>query len=454
MATRSPAIGLVGHSRQRGVTAAFFFVVFTLYALTMARSMWHTDVFGANWTSWHIATTGSPWIDGTRIPEVGNRSDYLLAITPTANGHTAFGRFPGVVAASLPAYLVFGQENMSIIPGSLTAAFLSACSVALVFSALRRHLTQRQALVSAIVFGFATPMWTISANLLWPHTITVLGIAGMAWAASSGRWWAAGVFGGIGLWGRVHAALIVAVLGLGVALRRRQLGPLVKSGVASAVFLLGSCAWNRWMYGSWSPLAGYGESNVTASAGAYSTSLSNQLGMWISPDRGILVWTPIVALLLPALARSWGTLPDWSRSLAVGGLMYTLLQAAMITFTGGDSFYGYRYGLEFLACATPALALSQDRMGRTARVLAGPVVALQLFAFLLGAVVDSLYVPRSEVWHRNAFVHGLDIMGSAGWVLAGLVTVGGLLLALRAVNRTVYDDVLSDTQRVADPMSS
>src|SRR4051794_16816218 len=190
-------------SRARRMTAALLLVAFAVYALTMSRTLWTTDVFGANWTSWHIATTGSPWIDGTSIPEVGHRSQSLLAIVQTHHGHTAFGRFPGVVVAGLPAYLI-ASGSMSTVPGSLTAALLTACTLALLFNALRRPLTDTGALLAAVVFGFSTPVWSVSANLMWPHTITVFGIAGMAWASSRERWWLTGVFGGIALTGRLH----------------------------------------------------------------------------------------------------------------------------------------------------------------------------------------------------------------------------------------------------------
>lgn len=423
------------HNHPSVATAALFLVTFAIYALTMSTGFLHTDVFGSNWTSWHIATTGTPWIDGVRIPQMGTRPDSLLAIVHTSAGHSAFVRFPGTVAAALPAYFLFGRGSMSVVPGSVTAALLSAIAVCLMFNALRRYLSVRRALASAVVFGFATPVWTISANLLWPHTITVLGIAGMAWAASTGRWWWAGVFGGIALSGRVHTALIAAFLGLGVGLRRRDPGVVLRIGLTSTAFLLANCAWCRWTYGSWNPLGGYGQSGLSGTTQAYASSVSNQLGMWVSPDRGILVWTPIVLLLLPALARSWRELPDWSRSLLVGGLVYTLVNTAMITFTGGDAFYGYRYGLEFLASATPALALSQVRMGAVARILAGPVLALEFFAFALGAISPNLWVPESDVWHRNAFIYGLHLGGPASWVLVALAAIGGLVISVRSVTR-------------------
>ncbi len=57
---------------------------------------------------------------------------------------------------------------------------------------------------------------------MWTHPVTLLGIGGMAWAASRDRWWLVGLFGGVALWGRLHTALIVAILGLAVAVARRR----------------------------------------------------------------------------------------------------------------------------------------------------------------------------------------------------------------------------------------
>ncbi|HEX3298193.1 MAG TPA: hypothetical protein VHR85_15360 [Nocardioides sp.] len=438
-------------NRRRPIAAWLFLVAFAVYALTMSRTLWTTDVYGANWTSWHIVTTGSPWIDGARIPDVGHRSTELLAIVHTHGGHTAFGRFPGVVAATLPAYVLLGSGAMSIVPGSLTAALLTAGALTLLFLALRRSLTERQALLAVVLFGFTTPVWTVSANLMWPQTLTVLGIAGMAWASATGRWWWAGVFGGIALWGRVHAAIIVAVLGLAVGLRRRDPGIVLRIGLTSGAFLAASCAWIHWVYGTWNPLGAYDTGTVGANADAYRFSIPNQLGMWVSPDRGLLVWTPLVLLLLPALVRSWSSLPDWSRSLLVGGLVYTVLGGALNTFTGGDGFYGYRYGLELLASATPALALSHRRMGRVERALFGPVAAVQAFAFLLGGLYENLYLSQTVAWHQNAFVHALDRIGPAGWVVTALVALVGFLVGRRFSRVTGPTRVAGD--RTVDEVS-
>ena len=42
-------------------------------------------------------------------------------------------------------------------------------------------------LAVALVLGLTTPVWAVAANALWTHTVTILGIAGMAWAASRAK---------------------------------------------------------------------------------------------------------------------------------------------------------------------------------------------------------------------------------------------------------------------------
>jgi hypothetical protein len=417
-----------GHvTRAIAVPVVLFAGVFFVYALTISHSLVSLDVWSANFGSWHLARTGNPWIEGLRIPLLdGNplRHEWVLE----THGHTVIGRSPGVIAAALPAYLLLGSSSFSTDPGGLSAAALTAGAVVLMFGALRTRLSRRDALVCAIVFGLGTPVWSVAANGMWPHTITVFGICGMAWASGTGRWWWAGVFGGITLWGRLHASLIVAVLGVLVGIRRRSAAIVLQVGVVSSVFLLLISAWTRWMYGTWDPTASYDTSQFTDYAVDNRFSVVNQLGFWVAPDRGILVWTPVIVLLLPALVRSWRDLPDWSRSLVWGGLAYTVLQGVLNRFSGGDVFYGYRLGLEMLACLTPALAFSVPRVGRVAGPLLGPVVALQLVAITWGATRDTAYLPFDQAWHHNAFEVAVRHDGVAGWCYVALAVSLGFLV--------------------------
>ena len=431
--------------------AAVFFMSCSVYLLTFAHFAISPDVYGSNWTAWRLATTGSPYIDGAKLDGVSQALRGHMLIIQTPEGHTVFGRFPGVVAASLPAYFASGSNSFSEVPGDLTAAILTAVTVTLMFAALRPRLRTWQAALAAGVFGFATPVWSVAANQMWPHTITLLGIAGMAWASSTGRWWWVGVFGGLTLWGRLHASVIVAVLGLGVALRRRDPWIAVRVATMSGLFLVALSCWIRWMYGTWNPLGPYPSTAVGQNADRYRFDIVNQLGMWVAPDRGILVWTPVILLLLPALARSWPALPDWSRSLVYGGLVYTVLGCALNTFTGGSDFYGYRYGLEMLACAVPALAMSAPAMGRSARLLMWPLLGVQFLAIALGSVNDGNGLADWFSWKKNAFISQVVILGSPGWALVAASALLGWALGLfveRRLERTRTD--VSGTAADAD----
>jgi hypothetical protein len=191
--------------------------------------------------------------------------------------------------------------------------------------------------------------------------------------------------------------------------------------------LLGMCAWNHWMYGSWNPAAAYQSSTFAHYASTGGLGLTNQLGIFFAPDRGLFVWTPALLTLAPAIVRSWRGLPDWSRLLVVAGLAYTVLQCVLDDYDGGFGFYGYRLGLEMLACATPAAAISAARMGSVARRLLGPLLALQVFAIGIGAAVDtSALLGPPESWHDNEFIHLMSQVGLAAYPLVIAVAAVGV----------------------------
>jgi hypothetical protein len=393
-------------------------VAFGVFVLTAARSTVSIDVWSAHFAAWHLAHTGSPWIDGTPVPILDNNPLREQFVRETVTGHLAITRSAGVVAAGVPAYWLAGTATPTEWPGGATAALLMAFSVLFVFLALERSVPRRTAVLAAAAFGFATPVWSVAANGIWPHTVTVFGITGMAWASSRRRWWLVGLFGGVALWGRVHAALIVAIVGVLLGWWRRDVGIVVRIAIVSGTFLLGLCAWNHWTYGTWSPSAAYETSMFTGYARTHGVSLGNQLGMWFAPNRGIFVWTPALLLLVPALVRSWKTLPDWSRALVWAGLAYTIAQGVLDDYDGGFGFYGYRLGLEMVACLTPAAVLAAPRAGRVARRLLGPALALQACAITIGAVVDNanLLQPQSS-WHDNEFVGLMVDAGLVAWSL-------------------------------------
>lgn len=381
------------------------------------------DTWTAGLSAWRIATTGDPAVAEDDVARI--RADLRpIWLTEDERGEVVVARAAGPVAAALPAYLLADPVAMTVIPAALTAAVLTALAMMLLWGALSTLLRMREATVAVLAVALTTPVWSVAADALWPHTITLVGIGGMAWAARRERWWLVGLFGGVAVWGRLHAAVIVAVLGLGLALRRREPAIAVAAGLPALTALAALCFWNRWVFGSWSPAAAYEASDFTAYAGHHLVDPVNHLGFLVAPDRGLLVWTPAIALLLPALVRSWRTIPDVFRWLLLGGAAYTLTQTLLNRFSGGDTFYGYRIGLELVACSAPALALSARRVGRWARRLLAPVLGCQALAIGVGAAASGLYLDHGQIWTNNAFAvvvaHQPMLMTAALALAAGI----------------------------------
>ena len=374
-----------------------------VYLLTASYSSVSNDVLSANVLSWQIATTGDVEFTDSTYPPIDEHPFRRVWVVATDDGRDVIGRSPGAVALAVPAYLVAGSDAFSLAPSAVSAALLTAVAVLLLGLTLRDLLPTRDVALAMLVVGIGTPVWSVAADGMWPHTVTVLGICGMAWSARHDRWWVAGLFGGLVLWGRLHAAIIVAIVGLFIAWRRRDPVVAIRVGMASGLMLALQCVWTRAIYGSWSPMSSYNTAPFEDYAGDHRLDLINQLGFWISPDRGLLVWTPVIVPLVPALIRNWRSLPDWSSALVIGGLTYTILQGVLNRFSGGDAFYGYRLTLELLACLTPAIALSAPKAGPVARWCFAPLLAIQVVVIAAGAVITGLGTRAEEVWTRHSF---------------------------------------------------
>lgn len=412
-----------------------FLATFTIFALTACRSYTHIDAHAATVESWRIAATGTPWLEGS-MDRLMRENKY---IGEAPNGHVVGKRMAGPVLAGIPFYLLLNRspdvESFSRVPGGIAAAGWTAGAVLLMFLALRPRLGTRLSLGSAVVFAFGTPTWSVSANMLWTHPVTQLGLAGAAFAASRSRWWLAGVFLGVGMLGRPHVALVAALLGLGLAWSKRDLRPLVQVAVPTIGALGVLLVWNHWMFGGWSIGGAYSHQAEDAAAGFHGSAewsgrfpqLTNLLGFFLSPDRGFLVWTPAVLLLVPAIRRGWREIPVWSKLLALGGLAYTVAQLRINYFPGGDGFYGYRHGLELLTCLVPLLGFALPWAGTSARRLLPVVAAMQVGAIMLGAVSESFLLGIDDVWTDNSLWYALrEVPATAGtwmalWVMVGVV---------------------------------
>ena len=322
------------------VPLLLFVGVFSVYFATAERDGVNVDAYAASAGAWRIATAGTPWFDdldvkkieGTHKDKGVNRNGQWILESP--NGHVTVQRMPGPILAGVPFYWLSGDSGTSesdfeLGPAALAASVITASAVLLMFLTLRRHVSTPLAVTASLVLAFATPMWTVSANGLWTHPLTQLGVAGAAYGASRRNWWLAGVFLGVGMLGRPHLALVAAVLGLGLAWSRRDWLIAVKLAIPTTLSLGMLAMWNRAVHGAWSISGGYTDVVDRATKGVEETLgydlVDNYVGFFVAFNRGLLIWTPVLLLFVPAVWRARKSLPDWSLVAGAGSARLHLL---------------------------------------------------------------------------------------------------------------------------------
>jgi hypothetical protein len=391
-------LGAAWLATDRRVAWTTFSAAFAIYALTASWARaWNSDVEASIIPALQIARTGLPWLEGSPW-ESGSPFFY------EAGDHVVSNRQIGIIMLAVPFYAVLGAPE-AVWPSTLAVVTATAGTVTMLHLALRRVVRPSAALAATVVFAVGTPTWTVSADGLWSHTVTQLTIAAAAVAAARDRWWLVGAALGAGILARPHLAVVPLVLGLGIAWSRRSPRVAVAVGVPAACGLALLLLLNRWIYDRWT-VTGYGSyptDNLVEGVGGQWHFLTNVAGFLIAPDRGLFVWTPLALVLLPAVWRVRSSAPVWTVWLALGGVAYTVIQLRINLFHGVDAFFGYRHGLELVACAVPLYAVAWASVtSRVLRAVTAALAVLQAAAMLIGAVSPGGFLHVAQVWRDNS----------------------------------------------------
>lgn len=421
--------------------AALWWAVFLPIAALFASTV-HTDPrqmspdpVAVAPSAWALAHHGTPVV----LHSFWNTNpDWAVAVDPT---HVVSGRAPGLVLLSAPAYLFWPSAGPDDeLPASLTAAVLTAAAVATLALVFARLVSQRAAVLAALVGGLATTTWTVSGSAIWPHgpdqlflAISMLALAGGA-AARTGLGFALAALV------RPPLAIAAAATGIGLAWAKRSLRPAI---VIGAVTALGLAAFGGWASTFWiskgatgQATHGYTDHFFDVSPAALLDLVGKIAEAFIAPNHGVLAFSPFLLALAPGLRAGWRAAPHWVRSSAVGGALYLVIQMKSEVFDGGINFWGYRYPLETLTLAAPLLLLAwQHWTSRTARRRAA-FTALVIVSVSLQAIgAASFQVPLARhVWQFSDLTFALTgslvstsiaLLGGVGACLTYLTMVPG-----------------------------
>jgi hypothetical protein len=408
---RTPAIErwISESSSERSVWLSLVSLLLLFYLPTASYGFeYHPDALTNVFTAWSVAHEQTFYLDDwegvTGPPYFGGANQII-----EGRGRPISKYPPGTALLAAPFHLVWSDALVqtaifqtptgplpatfplpSFVPGAIVAAATSAMGVASVSILMRRRLGHQAALITAVVLGLGTSYWSVAADALWQHGPVAMWLGFGLLALDSDRPWLSGAMFGLAVVTRPQVLVAVAVLGLLMAAARRSWTTVAGVGIGTAVGLFAYLGFNLASFGSPLPesAGGYWVTNTVSTSGAF--FWEGLVRTFVDPERGILLWSPILVVALVAIRTGWKAADPLVKAAAVAGIVLLLLQLRGNVWTGGDAFFAYRYPLESLYLAAPLAAGTVWRWGHSkvwrARV-AGGIATLSIVAHAVGSVI-------------------------------------------------------------------
>jgi hypothetical protein len=436
-------------SRRRRVIAALVGVAAFVVYNANGREIEVGDSFPTRLAARELVLRQTPTLDRVvaERPEVAG----WPSVVQTADGHyrSAYSFAPTFEAAGLGALLhATGAVDLAApraasLVAKLTASLLTALATALAFLTARRRTSEVRAVLIAAGFGLGTGLWPVVSQTLWQHETAIFGLMAAVWMLDRDPD------------ATPPLALIGLVLGLAGAARAQvtpaiavlALAAIVGSGSwrraaglwTLAAFALGTAALGMVWYGHplgprLAMLATMPESHMVTGTISHQPWIG-MLGLLVSPNRGIFIFSPVVVVALIGLSASRGTG-------APGRALRWFGAAALVQFTVYGSFsvwwagysYGPRYLLDLLPMLVPFAAIGIDRicLHRWSRV-----AAAMLLAWSIGISAVGAFYYQAETW--NSTPEDVDERHERLWDWRDLEIRACLDAGLNPDNFTLFD---------------
>jgi len=340
------------------------FLGFSLAYHSNLRPIGSTDTLGASLTPMAIVLDHNVYLDRFG-PWLYTHFPYSRGPLRQSRGHY-FSGYPvadGILAAPLyfPLAFVPGLRNWP--PGSLVtlavmlqkfAATTVAALASVVMLLLLERITSRGwAWALTLVYALATPTWSISSQAMWQHGPGELAIAGtllflQRWSERRGSTdlWLCGACAACALMVRPTNSLLLLALLAALAVSRAALREYLRFLVLPVAGGLLTMLFNLYVFGR--PSGSQSIHELTT------PFLQGLAGVFLSPARGLLIYTPVAAFALCAFLPAAGPARRKHLALMTAAVSFAVLHLVVIA-KWHDWWGGYCWGPRLLTEAMPAL---------------------------------------------------------------------------------------------------
>ena len=425
-----------------------------LYNLNL-RQVSSYDTYASRFVPISILRDGDLALDEF-FPEIANApitnvdpSGYVIVVDGHVyDSHPPIGPLLGLPVYALPVWLGVPDDPRQIanLFSKLSASLMASLSAVAIFVASRRVARacatperaasprsqsgtsaheMRVALVVALTYALATPVWSTASQAMWSHTPAVLAYATAMWGLVAGWPGCAGVAVAVAVVARPATAAAAGLLSVFVLhrawLRSRaeeaaRLWSLVGSDTvrfAVGAGLVGGLGiiYNLSLFGNLvggAPLRTAHWNEQLQNPDMFGGSLSaGLLGLTVSPSRGLFIFSPILLLAIIGGINAWRNpiakgVGDTEEARAarllvryagLGALGILLTYSKFIAWWGGHGF-GPRYLVDAMpfVCillsfvAWPHLERRGFKPSRSRHVTAGALILLMAYSVFVQAL--------------------------------------------------------------------
>ena len=392
------------------VAAALFAGLFVVYNAN-GREIGGSDSQPTKMAARALALRGNLLLDEDirRIPQLAERGSFARDLQGHyRSAYSPVGSLIGGVTAVLLRALgadLDAPRGANLI-AKITASTLTALAVCFVFLTLTRFAPMGVALAVAVGLGLGTNYWALHSQTMVQHEVVAfgLGLAMLSWTRpareiAAHHLWLGALGLGLAVTARTQVGPLIGLLCLGLIVRvgwKRALGPIALTAVMLATLLVVQWRW----FGH--PLGGMTiTEQLHEEVHAVDGSLSREpwvgaAGLLVSPNRGLLIFSPIVLVALIGIWPSLRALPQYGLGWMYLGCAVLYAGYSLYSVWWGGHSYGPRYLLDFVILLTPAAAIALNRVLR-AKWMRG-IAAVLLVWSMIAAGTGAFY---ADNWNTH-----------------------------------------------------